>query len=209
MKKYRGGTKLCGHPLSGASCRCPNAAEHLSDGTTVLTLERRDGTTLRCYIDTIEYPLLKQFRWFSVKDERTFYAATLRDKEKQILMHQLLLGKGADHRDHNGLNNRRSNLRVATTEQNGGNRQKDKRRNGTSSLYRGVSFRSGRKFEASIRVNQKLIYLGNFESEVEAALAYDKAAREHFAEYAALNFPQPGEQAAIRGIDDTPEGEEP
>jgi AP2 domain len=88
------------------------------------------------------------------------------------------------------LNNRRSNLRAATVEQNGGNRRKDERTKGSSSLYKGVSLRPYNTFEAQIRANGKLIYLGKFKSEVEAAIAYDAAARKHFGPFAAVNFPQ-------------------
>jgi hypothetical protein len=175
------------------------------DGTTVLTLERRDGATFPCFVDTSDYELIKRHRWYSIKDERTYYAATVMPNGKQTLLHQLFLGPGADHRDHNGLNNRRSNLRAATTEQNGGNRRKGK----GSSWYKGVSPRPGGTFEAQIRVRGKLIYLGKFDSEIKAAQTYDAAARKHFGKFAAVNFPQPGEQGASIKTDDTPEGEEP
>jgi HNH endonuclease len=129
-----------------------------------------------------------------MKDARTYYVQTgiqLNGKRTLHKMHQLLLGVGADHRDHNGLNNRRSNLRLATTEQNGSNRQKDKRAGGALSLDKGVTLRSGvaERFEAHIRVNGKAIYLGRFDSEIQA---YDTAARKYFGEFAAVNFPQPG-----------------
>jgi AP2 domain len=68
---------------------------------------------------------------------------------------------------------------------------------------------SRNKFAATINAQGKSSHLGYFDSEVEAALAYDAAARKHFGEFAAVNFPQLGEQGAVRSIDDTPEGEEP
>jgi hypothetical protein len=186
--------------------------KHLPDGTTILILERRDGATLQCVIDTADYPLVKQHRWYAVKDGRTYYVKTIIQEENGKInsnfgMHQLLLGPGADHRDRNGVNNRRSNLRAATTEENGGNRRKDKRAKGSSSCYKGVTVRPGvaERFEAQIRVDRKLIYLGRFNSEIEAAQAYDTASRNHFGKFAALNFPQPGEQGAFFGIDDSEE----
>lgn len=90
-----------------------------------------------------------------------------------------------DHIDGNGLNNQRRNLRPCTTAQNAANQTQQK---GRSSLYKGVSWRKGRnKWRAGIKVNGKQINLGDFTNETEAALAYNKAAAEHFKEFARLN----------------------
>jgi HNH endonuclease len=112
-------------------------------------------------------------------------------------MHRFILGLTdpkiqPDHRDRDGLNNQRSNLRIATASQNMANRRK--RRGPSSSQYMGVHKRSDSptKWRASIRVNRKLITLGSFTSELTAALAYDKAAREHFGEFANTNFTKEG-----------------
>jgi hypothetical protein len=121
-------------------------------------------------------------------------------------LYALVEKEEVDHEDHNGLNNRRNNLRSSPGLGNKQNRRKP--RTGTTSNYKSVCLSKG-KFAASIEVQSKNTHLGYFESEVEAAQAYDAAARKHFGKFAAVNFPQPGEQTAIRGIDDTPEGEEP
>jgi len=93
-----------------------------------------------------------------------------------------------DHEDHNGLNCQRYNLRVATNAQN--NMNQKKRSDGLSSKFKGVCWHKRYvKFQADIRLNGKSKFLGMFVSELDAALAYDAAAREHFGEFALCNFP--------------------
>lgn len=93
-----------------------------------------------------------------------------------------------DHRDGNGLNNRRENLRSCTQRQNTCGFQH--KRKGASSRFRGVSWDSDRsKWFAKIEVGDRQIALGRFDQEVEAARAYDNAAKEHFGAFASPNFP--------------------
>ncbi len=109
-------------------------------------------------------------------------------KQKSIYMHRLLLPETSviDHIDRNGLNNQRSNLRSATTSQNQGNTAK---RAGCSSRFKGVCLVGGMWRAQISGLSKKTKYLGTFEDEEDAARAYDKAAREHFGEFAWLNFP--------------------
>jgi hypothetical protein len=104
-------------------------------------------------------------------------------------MHQLLAGRGADHENGDGLDNRRANLRVATGSQNMANQGS---RGGTSQ-YKGVGWHRGAgKWIARITVNYQGRHLGLFADEEAAARAYDAAAFEAWGEYARLNFPQEG-----------------
>ena len=108
-------------------------------------------------------------------------------KGENRLLHQLIMGgKWIDHIDGNSLNNRRNNLRFCNNQQNQFNQ---KPRSNTFSKYKGVSIIRNRKklFRASIYFNGKSIYLGSFSSEIEAAIAYNKAAKEKFGEFAKLN----------------------
>lgn len=113
-------------------------------------------------------------------------------------MHRLILAVDGsmmvDHWDGSGLNNTRTNLRIATNRQNQGNRRKQ----AGSSRYKGVSLLgySGR-WRAVIKDNGPQRYLGAHDTEEEAARAYDVAARTIFGEFAALNFPEPGERSAL------------
>lgn len=100
-----------------------------------------------------------------------------------------------DHIDGNTFNNQKNNLRIATATQNAQNRKRFKNNN---SIFKGVS-RPGRReigWRARITINKNTITLGRFDDEISAARAYDEAARQHFGEFARLNFPKTSEQAA-------------
>lgn len=96
------------------------------------------------------------------------------------------VGLYVDHIDGNGLNNRKSNLRIVTSTQNRWN-QRRKKLNATSQ-YKGVYWdKFNRCFKAQIRCNKQTFHLGSHLTEREAALAYNKAAQAYFGEYAYLN----------------------
>ncbi len=172
----------------------PNKVTHFGDGVSVLSLERRDGTSILCRIDTVDYPLIAGHRWHAQKNgSGNFYAVTTvvnptgKPRQSAILMHCLLLPDASvvDHEDRNGMNNRRSNLRTATYSLNMANSRKPKI--GITSRFKGVSRHRTGKFRAGIGVNHKRHYLGLFVSEEEAALAYNAAALHYFGEFARLN----------------------
>jgi len=92
-----------------------------------------------------------------------------------------------DHIDGNGLNNCRSNLRVATPSQNRANAAK---RSSASSSFKGVSLhRPSGRWQAKIKINGKQYWLGGFRDQVSAAKRYDEAALKAFGPFARLNFP--------------------
>lgn len=137
-------------------------------------------------VDDDDFQRVNEYKWYIKRDRRknTGYAV-MADGTR---MHRFILDLRSglplvDHKDLNGLNNQRYNLRVCTPAQN---RSNTKKTHG-SSLYKGVSL-DGSRWVAYIKVNQKTKYLGTFEDEVAAALAYDVAAREHFGEFSRCNF---------------------
>jgi hypothetical protein len=146
-------------------------------------------------VDDEDYDLVIGYRWNVFEQERpsgsrSLYAVSgsvwFSGKQSHVYMHKLITGWPlTDHRDHNGLNNQRSNLRQVSGTQNQWNR-----RPAGSRLYKGTCWlpKEGR-WRARITVNGQDRYLGRFASEAEAALAYDRAAAEAFGEFAYLNFP--------------------
>lgn len=107
---------------------------------------------------------------------------------KTVMLHTFLIkpGKGytADHINGDGLDNRRCNLRLATPQENARNKRKIKQK---TSKYKGVHKRENGKWRAAIRVNYKLINLGTFINEIDAAKTYNENALKFFGEYACLN----------------------
>jgi len=155
-------------------------------------------------IDLDDAVLVMQYKWYCIKRHNgtIFYATRKFGRgtigRRDVCMHTFLTGyKITDHRNGNGLDNRRSNLREVTQLENTHNRRK-----GKSSLteYKGVSYiRTENLWGARIRIgSSKRLYLGRFKTEREAAIAYDNAARIYHGEYARLNFPVEGEQSALR-----------
>lgn len=106
----------------------------------------------------------------------------------RILRRELVRAEKVDHIDGNGLNNTRENLRLASHAQNKMNMPKPSKANATSK-YKGVSWsKRERCWCAFITIEGKSTYLGGTRNEEEAARLYDAAAKEHFGEFAYLNF---------------------
>jgi len=147
-------------------------------------------------VDPADYPHLSKYKWHLAKAKHTNYAARWQrtpasNKRKKIWMHRQIAEPPknllVDHINHNGLDNRRANLRIATHSQNLANRKKTTRK--TLSKYKGLEFdKTTNKFKARISINSKTIYLGSFKSESDAAKAYDKAAIKYHKQFACLNF---------------------
>jgi hypothetical protein len=146
-------------------------------------------------VDDSDYEWLNQWKWHAQKDRNTHYAARgqrhyLGKAKKTIFMHELLLdcpkGMLRDHKDNNGLNNQRKNLRVVTPSQNACN--STIRRWGKTSRFKGVYFhKNSSRWMARLGYQGKIYFIGNFYDEIQAALAYDKKAQEIFGDYARLN----------------------
>lgn len=147
---------------------------------------------LHAIVDDEDYEYLSSFSWHGKPHHRTVYAQTrLEWSGKSLLrcMHKVLFpdSVSVDHKDFDGLNNRRYNLRVCSSREN---RMNSRPRTGSASGLKGVSWHKRQeKWVASIRVNYRLIHLGSYGSKLEAATAYDKAATLYFGKFAYLNFP--------------------
>jgi hypothetical protein len=146
-------------------------------------------------VDPLIFYRLNKFNWAAKRNKNDFYAVRFIDEagkfSKISSMHREIMGNPegylVDHRNNNALDNRMANLRPATRSQNACN--KLKRRTDTTSKYRGVCWREDkRKWQAKIYYQKKEIFLGYFDSEIDAAKAYDAAALKHHREFARLNF---------------------
>jgi hypothetical protein len=134
-------------------------------------------------VDDADFELVSKFKWCAHKEGHKFYAVTNIGKI-QIRMHQVVLGRGVDHKNDDGLDNRRENLRICNQSQNNANRRKF---NGTSK-FKGVYYHRARnKWQAGIKFEGRYFYLGIFEKEKDAANAYNEKARELFGEFAKMN----------------------
>lgn len=160
----------------------------------VLTLKSKKYGAMACLYDDADHELISKYKWRVQKGRNTFYAVTyIRDGVRKYRssygMHQLLVsvekGKCRDHKNRNGLDNRRENLRISTIQEN--NRNATIQRNNTTG-YRGVDYNKNHKlFRARVNINRKSVYCRYFKTKEEAALAYNEAAKIHFGEYANLN----------------------
>lgn len=133
-------------------------------------------------IDAADVSLVDGFSWYANVQPRAVYAARTdrsSHKPRTVTLHRLLaddpVGMEVDHRDADGLNNRRDNLRVATTAQNQHNARISKRN--TSGL-KGVTFNKDRgKWQAKIMRDRKRHHIGYFGCPTTAHFAYVKASR--------------------------------
>lgn len=146
-------------------------------------------------VDDDDYEYLAQFKWYATRLRNVCYAVRHSPKVKGkqfplIKMHRVVAnapdGLSIDHINGDGLDNRKINLRVCTTVENGRNRGKQK---DNTSGYKGVTWhKRHKKWYAQIKADGRNHFLGHFYDPIDAALAYDKAARELHGEFAKTNF---------------------
>lgn len=135
----------------------------------------------------------EQIGWYAKRCARAGERGT------SIYLHRVIVGaqrgQMVDHANGDGLDNRRSNLRICSPSQNNSNRVARRGRSG----FRGVYARSDigpEKWEAKLQVQGANHWVGIFDCPTEAARAYDEAARKQHGVFAVLNFPGPGERKA-------------
>ena len=148
-------------------------------------------------VDPEDYERLSKYEWEARRARNSPFYAARQDmnpstrKYQLVFMHREIIeiGEGlfADHINHNTFDNRKANLRPATQTQNNRNRRKFAGQ--SNSKYKGVYWKKHiKKWVAQIGVNRKVIHLGCFEKEKDAARAYDEGAKKYHGEFASLNF---------------------
>jgi len=146
-------------------------------------------------VDDDDFGRLVGYRWCVNwnKDIKSFYAVRSTPmanwKRQWVSMHREIIdaktGEFVDHINHDTLDNRKENLRVCSSGQNSANRR---RRVDNTSGFKGVSWHYGIcKWRSRLMVNSKPLHIGYFQTANEAAIAYDKAAFEHYGEFALTN----------------------
>ncbi len=144
-------------------------------------------------VDEEDFEYLSQFKWQVMRCSTSLYASRhLRGAgvDTKILMHREILnpqkGLVVDHINYDGLDNRRSNMRICT--KSGNNKNRRKAANCTSQ-YLGVYFhRHTKKWMAQSNWMRKHIYIGIYNTEEEAAMAYNEVALKQAGEFAILNI---------------------
>jgi len=145
-------------------------------------------------IDAVSRGMISPYTWRAVlrkyKDNIRWYVAGVRYEggtREDVYMHRIIAGakrgETVDHRDGDGLNNRRRNLRRCSVRQNVVNA----RVRAHSSRFKGVYRNRHGRWVAQIGILRRAVYLGAFVSEEEAARAYNQAATRHYGEFAKLN----------------------
>jgi len=146
-------------------------------------------------IDDEDFERVNQFKWYANYSNGYWRAVRhiKKDTGKRAsqLMHRFIMntskGMDTDHKNHNGLDNRKSNLRICTHAENMMNQLPRKRK--ITSEYKGVYWdRECKKWRTRIIPNNKHLHLGYFVNEITAAKMYDRKAKELFGEFACLNF---------------------
>lgn len=205
---------ICGKMFERKQCKanrtkkhyCSNECRYKGQGLPrrlswekdgIVHLEIAEGNVV--LLDEIDRDLT-QYNW----QTRRGYASR-RDKErKHIYMHRLIVERKierpltdtekVDHHNSNKLDNRRDNIDISTSQENGANTMKPKRINANkeaTSRFKGVDFnRTTGKWRARITHGYHTTHIGYYESEEEAAIAYDLKAIDLFGDFAKLNFPE-------------------
>ena len=159
---------------------CKNVYFVHDDGSAELLIDSE-----KVLIDAVYVEQLSAYQW----SIGTHGYATSGCGKDQILMHRFIAGaendSQVDHINHNRLDNRRSNLRIVTPQQN---RFNSGIQSNNTSGYKGVCLTSSGKWQAQIVRDGKAIYLGLFDNAEAAARAYDTAAMTIFGEYASPNM---------------------
>jgi hypothetical protein len=174
------------------------AADHATDYSTTDTIWIEVGHGRAARIDSCDEELVRAHRWGSFRAGRTCYAWSTIDK-RTVHMHRLIAGappgQDVDHKNRDGLDNRRRNLRCKPHADNLANQGLSR---ANSSGYAGVYWDSvGQGWTARMRTKGKMVSMGTYDVAFVAAQARDLYAEATYGECARLNVLQPGDERAV------------
>jgi hypothetical protein len=147
-------------------------------------------------VDDADFQWLSAWKWYVKPGKNGSFYAARKEYDKNdwhithtINMHRIILnaplGMQVDHKDGNGLNNQRNNLRLATPSQNGANSRRSKR---NTSGYKGVIWnKRNKRWQVRIMVERRMVSVGYFIDIEDAAIAYANAASKYFGEFARVS----------------------
>lgn len=181
--KTRASTSVRARAGDGGSSGLP------SPRISSILVRHRNGSEHEVRFDEADRGIVEAHRWNVIRPGKaeTLYALTVDSRE---YMHRLLLGcapgdgQFVDHADGNGLHNCRRNLRLVTRAQQNQNRAMSR---SSANRFKGVTLRASGRWQARIAAHGGFHHLGMFPTEVEAARAYNDAARRLHGEFARLN----------------------
>lgn len=174
------------------------------EGDTFLLVDSRKHGKFLILIDAVDVVRIAEHNWHLLSNRKCldrdalYFKTNIRNADGSrgmLSLHRLIVDApddiGVDHIHHSFLDLRKSELRLATQNQNGKNKSKHRK---SSNRFKGVHYyKSSNKWRAHIGHDGRLIHLGYFahtpEGETEAACAYDLAAIRYHGEFALVNFP--------------------
>jgi len=148
------------------------------------------NSPLKAIVDSRDYSRVSKYSWHI---GAYGYVVHSFFRKKHLILSRLIMrarpGQLVDHKYHNLLDNRRFRLRIATRMENSQNKTVGSRKkSGASSQYKGVCWNKRRKkWRTQIGVNNKRLTVGHFVNELDAAIAYNRAARRNHGRFACLN----------------------
>ena len=162
------------------------------------TLEINSKTYGQIYakVDDQDYEKIKDYKWsanYNKKSRKYYVRCANLDGRKNVYLHRYICeihrmdvtNFNCDHINNNTLDNHSSNLRPSTYSENSMNSLK---RSGASSIFKGVSWNKlCSKWMTQIQVDRKKIYIGLYETQTGAAIAFNEAAKKYHGEFAYLN----------------------
>jgi hypothetical protein len=157
-----------------------------------ISLSGLRGNGLSAIIDEEDLPKVSMYKWHYGCGRYAVYHKMVNSKHFYIYLHKLILdvpnSVEVDHINGDSLDNRKSNLRTCSHQQNMHNKRIQIN---NKSGYKGVCWdKLRKKWKVTISLNDKTINLGRFDDITEAAKTYDEKAKELFGEFANLNFKQ-------------------